>query len=433
MNLGANATTHNATGLTAGTTYWFRVRATNAGGSSANSNVASATTQSGNGTGTGTGLAATYFNNTNFTGTFVSRTDATVNFNWGNGSPASGISGNTFSSRWLGQVQAIESGTYRFRTHSDEGIRLWVNGQQIINNWTAHTLAVDTSVAITLAAGMKYEIKLHHFDNTGAAVARLMWQRPGQTTYAAIPQSQLYVPGDGLSAVFFDNMDLTGTSVSRIDSTVNFNWGTGRARDRDRAGHVQRPLDRAGPGHRIGDIHLPDLQRRRRPALGQRPADHRQLDRSRPDTQYRIDHAAGRAEVRHQAGVLRKWKWSRDAVGLDATRCKQFRNCSARETFQHHDLTSRTRQPSSKEKARSSTRRESWRKQPEVLPHARRRDSISVVSSRQLSIPNRGARDGKRQQLAGQGEEEAQEGREGGAREGGPAAEEEVTTVAGVE
>src|SRR5262249_30085310 len=84
-NLWANATAYSATGLAAGTTYWFRVRATSAGGASANSNVASATTPA---AGTGTGLAATYFDNIDFTGATVSRTDATVNFNWGSGSPS---------------------------------------------------------------------------------------------------------------------------------------------------------------------------------------------------------------------------------------------------------------------------------------------------------------------------------------------------------
>jgi hypothetical protein len=65
------------------TTYWFRIKATNAGGASAYSNVVSATTQAANPTGNSTGLSATYFDNINFTGTTVHRTDATVNFTWG--------------------------------------------------------------------------------------------------------------------------------------------------------------------------------------------------------------------------------------------------------------------------------------------------------------------------------------------------------------
>ena len=220
----ANATSYRATGLSAGTTYWFRVRASNAGGQSANSNVTSATTILF--AGDGNGLAATYFNNANFTGTTVARTDATINFNWATGSPASGIAKNTFSVRWLGQIQAMETGAYRFRTLSDEGVKLWVNGKLLVNHWAAHTLRVDTSAAISLTAGAKYDIRMLHHDNTGAAVARLLWRRPGQTTFSNVPESQLFVPGDGLAASYFDNIDLTGPSISRIDSTINFNWDT---------------------------------------------------------------------------------------------------------------------------------------------------------------------------------------------------------------
>jgi hypothetical protein len=228
INLGANVTSFSATGLVAGTTYWFRVRATNAGGTSANSNVASATTQTA-GTGTGTGLAATYFDNMDFTGTTVSRTDPTVNFNWGTGSPSPSIGVDTFSARWTGQVQAVESGNYTFRTNSDDGVRLWVNGQLIINNWTNHAPTNNTSAAMTLTAGQKYDIRLEYYENTGGAVMKLLWERPGQTTYVVIPQSQLYPPatGNGLQATYFSNMDLTGTTVSRTDPTVNFDWGTG--------------------------------------------------------------------------------------------------------------------------------------------------------------------------------------------------------------
>jgi hypothetical protein len=224
-NPGANATNHNATGLSPGTTYWFRVRATNAGGDSANSNVVSASTTPN--TGPENGLAATYFNNANLTGSTVARTDSTINFNWKTGSPTSGIGGDTFSVRWLGQVQAMETGAYRFRTHSDEGVKLWVNGKLLINNWTAHAFRVDTSVAITLTAGTKYDIKMLHYDKTGAAVAKLLWRRPGQSAYGIVPQTQLFVPGDGLAATYFDNSNLSGSSVSRVDSTVNFNWGAG--------------------------------------------------------------------------------------------------------------------------------------------------------------------------------------------------------------
>ena len=79
-----------------------------------------------------------------------------MNFNWGSAAPASGVTADNFSVRWTGRVQAPVTGTYRFSTVSDDGIRLWVNGQQVINNWTDHASTTNTSAAISLTAGVKY-------------------------------------------------------------------------------------------------------------------------------------------------------------------------------------------------------------------------------------------------------------------------------------
>src|SRR3954464_2132306 len=79
---------------------------------------------------TGTGLHADYFNNQTLTAPVaVTRTDGTVNFNWGSGAPAAGIGADHFSARWTGQVEPLFTQTYTFFTVSDDGVRLWVNGQ----------------------------------------------------------------------------------------------------------------------------------------------------------------------------------------------------------------------------------------------------------------------------------------------------------------
>jgi Glycoside hydrolase family 44/PA14 domain/Fibronectin type III domain len=219
---GADATTFNVTGLTESTTYYFRVRATNPAGPSANSNTASATTQR---PPSGNGLLATYFDNRNFTGTRFTQTAAAVDFEWGTGAPAAGIGADTFSVRWTGQLRAVESGSYRFRTLSDNGIRIWVDGKRVINNWTSHRLATNTSVAVSLTAGQKYDVRVEYYDMTGPAVAKLMWQRPGQADFEVIPQARLYAPPNGLTATYFNNTNFTGTHVTRIDPSIGFNWG----------------------------------------------------------------------------------------------------------------------------------------------------------------------------------------------------------------
>jgi hypothetical protein len=141
------------------------------------------------------GLTGRYFNDptsgTRFTTLVLTRVDPTVNFTWGTGGPGGGVTVNNFSVRWTGTVQAPVSGTYRFSTVSDDGIRLWVNGQQVINNWTDHSATTNTSGAISLTAGVRYSITLEYYERGGDAIARLQWSYPGQATQI-IPQSRLF-------------------------------------------------------------------------------------------------------------------------------------------------------------------------------------------------------------------------------------------------
>jgi hypothetical protein len=136
------------------------------------------------------GLSATYFNNMDFTGTSITRVDPTINFAWGSGSPAAAIAPDTFSARWTGQVEAQFTGTYTFYTQSDDGVRLWINGQQIVNNWTNHAVT-ENSGTIALAAGRRYDIRMELFENAGAATARLLWSS-ASVPKAIVPTSRLY-------------------------------------------------------------------------------------------------------------------------------------------------------------------------------------------------------------------------------------------------
>ncbi len=139
---------------------------------------------------TGTGLYGEYFDNKDLTSRKLSRTDTTVNFDWGSGSPDPLIGADTYSARWTGWVQAPVSGSYTFYTSSDDGVRLWVNNVLIINNWTDHGVTENSGV-ITLTAGKKYDIKLEFYENGGAAVIKLSWAYPGQAKQI-IPQPRLY-------------------------------------------------------------------------------------------------------------------------------------------------------------------------------------------------------------------------------------------------
>jgi hypothetical protein len=224
-------------------------------------------------TGSGDGLSATYFSQPNFGGQAVTRIDPTVNFLWGAGSPDPRIPVDNFSARWVGQVQPSFSETYTFFTFSDDGVRLWVNGQPVINNWTDHA-GTENAGSITLSAGQRYDLKMEFYENCCDADAVLSWSSlstpkqvvpqsalfsgsgggvggnggtsmgggsgagggagviadAGATVDAAPPAADAAPPstvGSGLSATYFTQKTLTGNTVARVDSTVNFNWGNG--------------------------------------------------------------------------------------------------------------------------------------------------------------------------------------------------------------
>lgn len=138
----------------------------------------------------GDGLLGEYFDGSNFTSRFLNRVDETINFNWTNGAPASGMGVDTYSVRWTGQIEPRFSELYTFETRSDDGVRLWVDDQLVIDKWLVHSATTHTGT-ISLEAGRLYDIRLEYFENAGSASVRLRWQSPSQVL-EVIPRSQLY-------------------------------------------------------------------------------------------------------------------------------------------------------------------------------------------------------------------------------------------------
>ena len=89
-------------------------------------------------------------------------------------------------------MSAPTSGAYRFRTRSDDGVRVWVNGVQLINNWTDHAATTNTSATINLVAGQRYAVRVEYYEKGGSAQMRLQWQTPGTSGYVAVPRARLF-------------------------------------------------------------------------------------------------------------------------------------------------------------------------------------------------------------------------------------------------
>jgi RHS repeat-associated protein len=147
----------------------------------------------------GVGLLGNYYANSDLTGPQFCRVDPKVDFNWPTGypfSPPPATPDDTFSVRWSGKVQPQFTETYTFYTTTDDGVRLWVNNQLLIDKWVQQ-VPTEWSGQIALVEGAQYDMRLEFFDGGSNADAHLSWQSPSRSK-EIIPPTRL-LPSNGIS------------------------------------------------------------------------------------------------------------------------------------------------------------------------------------------------------------------------------------------
>lgn len=115
----------------------------------------------------------------------LTRTEASVYYHWNHGSPHPSVPVNNFSARWVTN-EHFNAGNYRFYTGSDDGVRLYIDGALVIENWDDHAYE-ENSKDVALTEGI-HNIKLEYYENNGSASAKLSWKflnNKVETDYAA--------------------------------------------------------------------------------------------------------------------------------------------------------------------------------------------------------------------------------------------------------
>lgn len=158
-----------------------------------------------------TSWLATYWNNETLSGDpELQRQEANIDYNWGADSPAPEVSSDSFSARWQRYLN-VEPATYRFTATSDDGMRVWIDGNLIIDEWSDHPVKT-VSADVRLTGGRRL-IVVEYYEDGGGAIARLTWQ----------PVS---APGNNWLGEYFNNRDLEGDPrLARYDAQISFNWG----------------------------------------------------------------------------------------------------------------------------------------------------------------------------------------------------------------
>ncbi len=130
------------------------------------------------GKGTTTGLKGEYFTNQELQGQPADvRTDQQINFDWGRYKPTPHVGENNFSVRWTGKLTPAESGAYRLGITADDGARLYLDGELLIDAWKTNPTKTVTK-EVNLEAGRAYDVRMEYYQINREAIAKFVWSYP---------------------------------------------------------------------------------------------------------------------------------------------------------------------------------------------------------------------------------------------------------------
>ena len=164
----------------------------------------------------GSGLVGQYWRSLSGNGSFSQRlavrVDPTIDFDWGGGVPHPDVPADDFAVRWTGLLLTTPaSGDYTFYTKADDGVRLWINNQLLIDEWHPSS-GNEYYASVTLLGNYAYHIRVDYYEGGGDAKIYLKWAPPGGAL-EVVPTDALFPMQDCDGNEVPDFCDLGGTSV----------------------------------------------------------------------------------------------------------------------------------------------------------------------------------------------------------------------------
>jgi murein DD-endopeptidase MepM/ murein hydrolase activator NlpD len=132
-------------------------------------------------------FCAAYYNNQSLSGnpTFV-QNESSINHDWGNGGPGNGVGNDHFSTRWQGSF-GFNAANYTFTYSSDDGMRIWLDGSPIVDQWSDQGASTRTK-SVNVSGG-SHTVKVEYYENGGAASAKVSWAQVQQVSVPVAPSN----------------------------------------------------------------------------------------------------------------------------------------------------------------------------------------------------------------------------------------------------
>lgn len=152
----------------------------------------------------------------------LTRDDPAITFNWGSGSPAANIPNDRFSARWTRTVN-LNAGRYRFDVFTDDGVRLWVNGRLIIDQWR-DAQGRGYSAEIDLPGGAT-SLQMDYYENIGDAQANLSWTQLSGTPSGGGTVTPPPTATVGNATVLVNRLNVRNGPGTRFESVATLTRG----------------------------------------------------------------------------------------------------------------------------------------------------------------------------------------------------------------
>lgn len=136
---------------------------------------------------TGDGLAGRYYVGRDFGKLALSKVVPQIDFTWAKSTP---VGSWEMSAVWSGYLRPQASGDHTLIVKTTGGVRLYLDGEPVIDNWLGGP-AAEFSAAVKLEAGRYYALKLEYFNTSNPAGVQLAWEQPGRVR-EVIRQEHLY-------------------------------------------------------------------------------------------------------------------------------------------------------------------------------------------------------------------------------------------------
>jgi hypothetical protein len=149
-----------------------------------------------------------------------------------------------FSVRWTGTLTVPRDGEYTLITESNDGVRVWLGGTKLIDNWTEHSISEDRA-AVILQSSQAVPLKVEFFYAGGQMAMKLFWEGPG-IPRELIPESALHTPqGEtGLRAEYYADMTLSARTRIAVEPGIRLEAPSGESGQwAFAAGALKLPVD----------------------------------------------------------------------------------------------------------------------------------------------------------------------------------------------